>query len=176
MKFFDIADGTSFDELIGEAPTVAGMTLIPHLRDHGLVFGVGGGQQLGFTDRPAERLLRVAVDPHGDRRHRRCVVGVVGSGDENHVELFGVVFKQLAPIRVAFGLAPALLLVNALPASLVDLGEADALESVFVSSTGMSAGAAADGDEAHLKLTVLVLSAQNVGEGQGRCSAEACRA
>ena len=75
-----------------------------------------------------------------------------------------MILKHLAPIGVAPGLIPALLAVDATPASLVDLGKGHTLETMLVGHLGVGTDPATDRDEADLKLAVLVVRANHIGE------------
>ena len=94
------------------------------------------------------------MDAQRNGRHRRGIVAVVRRGDENHVQLLGVLFEHLSPIGIARRFLPAVPLQHAAPTRPVDLGEADAVEPHVVGGAGMGAGPAAHGDKADIQLLV----------------------
>ena len=88
-------DDAGLDPLADEPGAVVGVALVPHLGDDALLAGHRGqGARLG--DGPGEGLLAVDVLAAPHRLHRDDRVGVVGSGDDDRVEV-GLVVEH-APV------------------------------------------------------------------------------
>ena len=99
-------------------------------------------------------------------------MAVVRGGDENHVELLGMLLEHLAPVGIALGVFPLVVPVDILPAVLVNFSESNALQAVFIACTvgkaDMCSGPAAGGHKANLKLAVLILRPDDCGHAEGR--------
>ena len=130
------------------------MALVTHLRDDALVLLVRLLQQLSLAHGPGHGLLGVAVDAHRDRRHRWSEVIVIGRGDEDDVHFVRVVLENLAPVSVTLCLAPAFLILDAVPASPVHFGKGDTLATFLVGGLRVPAGSTARGDKADLQFLI----------------------
>jgi hypothetical protein len=72
------------------------------------------------------------MNSHGNRRHGWGKMRVIRGCHENHIQLIGVIFKQLMPIRIAGCTFPAFFLENASPPSTINLSKGNALQLGFV--------------------------------------------
>ncbi len=101
VDFADFADGAGPDVFDGGAGFVEGVALVAHLRGDFGFFGAAG-EVAGFFDTPGERLLHVDVlaEIHGGGGDGG--VHVVGSGDDDGVDVF-LVLEHVAVIFVALG-------------------------------------------------------------------------
>ncbi len=94
-------------------------------------------------------------------------MAVVRGGDENHVELLGMLLEHLAPVGVGLGIFPLAFAEHVLVAVSVDFREGNTMQAVLVAcamgKAHVCVGPPAGCHEADLQLAVLVL-----GTDQGR--------
>ena len=91
---------------------------------------------------------------------------VIRGSNKDHIQVFGMVFKQLSPIGVTLRLAPAFLLKDTAPARLVHFGEGHALAAFLVSGFCVRTGAAANGNKANLQLLIEALRSDDAGDAE----------
>lgn len=98
-NFLEFTDGTLLDPFLGEALAFHGATLVAHLGDE---FGVSRCfvEIANFGDVVAERFLDADVLAMFDGVHGGGVVSVVGSGDDDGVDVFGHFVEHLAEVLV----------------------------------------------------------------------------
>jgi hypothetical protein len=81
-------------------------------------------------------------------------MGVIRSGDENHIEFLCVLFEDFPPIRISGRSFPAFLAVDTVPPVFVDLGKGDTLKASAVGCACMASTSSAHCDETDLEFFV----------------------
>ena len=97
--FLERANGTLFDPLLRHALTVHRAALVAHLRDNFRFFR-GAMQVTHLGDVIAERLLHADVLAVLDGMHRGEVMRVVGSRDDDAVDVLGHLIEHLAEVLI----------------------------------------------------------------------------
>ena len=91
VDFADRSDDPGIQVLLQRPPHARGVPLVAHLRRELGIFRRGLADQARLPDVVGQRLLAVDVLAVGQRQVRRKRVGMLGGGDDDRVELVGLV-------------------------------------------------------------------------------------
>ena len=174
MDGMDLADGSRPDPFADAADGPAGMALVAQLRDD-LVLGGRGHESAHLLDGVGQRFFAIDVFAAAHGFHGNDRVGVVGSADDDRVNLLAHLVEHDAVILEPFGLG----ILGELLGGVVVVHVAEGDEVLAFARDGVDVGAAlaADADSGDVEFVVeqgavRARAGEKVEQGDSRAGAE----